>query len=378
MKTSFWNRTASAAAALGLSAPIAALAGTGQPSPWQMGLQEPVTYVASFTNDFHTALVWIITVISVFVLGLLIAVVVKFNEKANPVPSKTTHHTGLEIAWTIIPVLILVGIAIPSFRLLKLQIELPKADLTIKATGAQWYWSYEYPADQGGGFKFDSYMLTREEAVKAGQPALLAVDNEVVVPINKTVIMQIVGADVIHNFSVPSLGFRMDAVPGRLNQTWFKAEKTGDFYGNCYELCGKEHAYMPIHVKVVSAAEYSVWAQAKLKEMASKADDPKKVWTQEALIERGAKVYAANCAVCHKPDGKGAGPIKALDGSAKVLDADKLVQLKVLLNGQNNAMPAWKQLSDTELAAVMTYTKNNWSNKTGQTMQPSEVLAARQ
>ena len=285
MKTSSWNRTVSAAAALGLSAPVAALAGTGQPSPWQMGLQEPVTDVASFTNDFHTALVWIITAISVFVLGLLIAVVVKFNEKANPVPSKTTHHTGLEIAWTIIPVLILVGIAIPSFRLLKLQIELPKADLTIKATGAQWYWTYEYPADQGGGFKFDSYMLTREEAVKAGQPALLAVDNEVVVPINKTVIMQVVGADVIHSFSVPSLGFRMDAVPGRLNQTWFKAEKEGIFYGQCSRLCGSNHAYMPIAIRVVSADKYAAWLTDAKKKFASAADGTVKVAARTAPVE---------------------------------------------------------------------------------------------
>jgi cytochrome c oxidase subunit 2 len=163
-----------------------------------------------------------------------------------------------------------------------------------------------------------------------------------------------------------------------VRDTWFRAEKTGDFYGQCVELCGKEHAYMPIHVKVVSAEDYTKWVEGKKKEMAAKADDPSKVWTLEALAERGAKVYAANCAVCHRPDGKGAGPIKPLDGAAVVLDADKAKQIAVLLNGQNNGtMPSWKTLSDTEIAAVITYTKNNWSNKTGQIVQPAEVVAAR-
>jgi cytochrome c oxidase subunit 2 len=276
--TRSWNRTALLAAALGLSFAGSAQAGVGQPSPWQMGLQTPVTEVATFINDLHTALVWIITAISLFVLGLLVAIVVKFNEKANPVASRTTHHTGLEIAWTLIPVLILVGIAIPSFRLLKLQVELPKADITIKAIGNQWYWSYEYPKDQGGGFKFDSYMLTREDAVKAKQPALLAVDNDVVVPVNKTVVFQVVGADVIHSFSVPSLGFRMDAIPGRLNQTWFKAEREGVYYGQCSRLCGQNHAFMPIAVRVVSEQQYAEWlTQAKTKFASNPAPESVKV-----------------------------------------------------------------------------------------------------
>ena len=276
--TRSWNRTALVALALGLSFAGAAHAGVGQPSPWQMGLQTPVTEVAGFIDSFHTALVWIITLISLFVLALLVAIVVKFNEKANPVASRTTHHTGLEIAWTLIPVLILVGIAIPSFRLLKLQVELPKADMTIKAVGNQWYWSYEYPKDQAGGFKFDSYMLTREDAVKANQPALLAVDNEVVVPVNKTVVLQVVGADVIHSFSVPSLGVRMDAIPGRLNQTWFKAEREGIYYGQCSRLCGQNHAFMPIAIRVVSDQAYAQWlTQAKSKFASLDSQDTVKV-----------------------------------------------------------------------------------------------------
>jgi len=177
---------------------------------------------------------------------------------------------------------------------------------------------------------------------------------------------------------VPAFAVKQDAIPGFVRDTWFRAEKTGDFYGQCVELCGKEHAYMPIHVKVLSSEDYSKWVAGKKKEMAAKADDPSKVWTLADLQARGEKVYNANCAVCHKPDGKGAGPIKPLDGAAVVQDADKGKQIAVLLNGQNNgAMPSWKALSDTELAAVITYTKNNWSNKTGQIVQPADVVAAR-
>ena len=273
---SFWNRTALAVAALGLSTAGPAMAEIGHPVSWQVGLQGPATEVAAFTYNLHTALVWIITLISLFVLGLLVLVVVKFNEKANPTPSKTTHHTGLEIAWTIIPVLILVGIAIPAFRLLKFQVEIPKADMTVKVYGNQWYWSYEYAADQGGGFKFDSNVLSPEEAKKAGQPNLLAVDNEMVVPVGKTVVLQVVGNDVIHSFSVASLGFRMDAVPGRLNQTWFRTEREGVYYGQCSRLCGQNHAYMPVAIRAVSQEKYTAWLADAKKKFAS-ADTPVRV-----------------------------------------------------------------------------------------------------
>jgi len=183
---------------------------------------------------------------------------------------------------------------------------------------------------------------------------------------------------VIHAFAVPAFGIKQDAIPGFVRDTWFRAEKTGLFYGQCQELCGKEHAYMPINVRVVSAEDYSKWVEDEKKKMAAKADDPTKVWALEDSIKRGEKVYAANCVACHQAAGKAVGSIKALDGSALVLNADKSKQIAVLLNGQNNqAMPAWKQLSDTDIAAVITYTKNNWSNKTGQVVQPAEVLAAR-
>ncbi|MES1164073.1 MAG: c-type cytochrome, partial [Rhizobacter sp.] len=242
---------------------------------------------------------------------------------------------------------------------------------------------YDYLKGEGEGISFLATLdVAQRELSNSGKPEgdnyLLKVDNPVVVPVNKKVRVITTANDVIHAWMVPAFGVKQDAIPGFVRDTWFKAEKVGDYYGQCAELCGKEHAYMPIHVRVLSTEDYSKWVDGKKKEIAAKADDPGKVWEQGALIARGEKVYTANCAVCHKPDGKGAGPIKPLDGSPKVLDADKTVQVHVLLNGQNNgAMPAWKQLSDTEIAAVVTFTKNSWSNKTGQVVQPAAVVAAR-
>jgi len=223
-----------------------------------------------------------------------------------------------------------------------------------------------------------SQRVMSDSGKPAGDDYLLKVDQPLVVPVDKKIRIVTTANDVIHAWMVPSLGVKQDAIPGFVRDTWFRAEKTGDFYGQCAELCGKEHAYMPIHVKVVSQADYAKWVDGKKKAMAAAADDPAKVWKLEDLVARGEKVYTANCAACHKPDGKGAGPIKPVDGAPVVLDADKSKQIAVLLNGQNNgAMPAWKQLSDTELAAVITYTKNTWSNKTGQLVQPADVVAAR-
>lgn len=257
-----------------------AFAETGQPSPWQTSMQTPVTETAMFLGSLHNGVNVVMALITAFVLLLLIIVIVRFNEKSNPNPSKTTHHAGLEIAWTVIPALILVGIAIPSFRLLTMQIQLPKADITVKAVGHQWYWSYEYPQEQGGGFGFDSYMLSREDAQKANQPPLLAVDNELVLPAGKTIVVQVVGADVIHNFAVPSFGVRMDAVPGRLNQTWFKTDKEGMYYGQCSRLCGSNHAYMPIAIRIVSPEKYAEWLVEAKKKFASLDSKPVTVATR--------------------------------------------------------------------------------------------------
>lgn len=258
--------------ALAASAMSASAAGIGHAEPGQMGFQLAASPIAERIHWFHDVLLLpIIIVISLFVLALLIYVMVRFNEKANPTPSRTTHHTGLEVAWTVLPVLVLVVIAIPSFRLLRDQLVIPPADVTVKATGKQWYWSYEYPKDaKGGGFGFDSYMKPENEInVAKGDIRLLSVDNELVVPVNKVVKVQVTAGDVIHSYTVPSLGIRIDAVPGRLNETWFTATKEGVFYGQCSKICGKDHAYMPIMVRVVSEAAYTAWLAEAQKKFAS-------------------------------------------------------------------------------------------------------------
>jgi len=239
-----------------------AQAGYGQPTPWQMNLQQSASPVMTDIVWFHDFLLWVIAAITLFVLVLLVIIIVRFNSRANPVPSRTTHHTALEVIWTVVPVLILVSIAVPSFRLLFLELKVPPADITVKATGKQWFWSYSYPDAK---FEFDSLMLQDKDR-KADQPRLLAVDNEMVVPINKVVRLQVVGADVIHSFSIPSFGIKIDAVPGRVNETWFKAEREGMYYGQCSQLCGRDHAFMPIAIRVVKDSEYSAWVdQAKKK-----------------------------------------------------------------------------------------------------------------
>jgi cytochrome c oxidase subunit 2 len=242
-----------------------ALAATGQPQPWELGLQPAATPVMDDIIWFHNFLLWIIGVISLFVLVLLAIVVVRFNARANPVPSRTTHNTTIEILWTVIPVLILVSIAVPSFRLLFYQLKIPPADVTVKATGKQWFWSYSYPDSK---FEFDSLMLQDKER-KPGQLRLLAVDNEMVVPVNKVVRLLVTGAEVIHSFAVPSFGIKIDAVPGRINETWFKAEREGTYYGQCSQLCGRDHAFMPIAVHVVSQQEYSAWLEQAKKKYAN-------------------------------------------------------------------------------------------------------------
>lgn len=254
-----------------LAANMAVLAGgaaraqdvaTGQPHPWQLGLQQAATPVMDNIIWFHDFLVWLIVAITLFVLALLMVVIVRFNARNNPVPSRTTHNTLIEVAWTVVPVLILVAIAVPSFRLLFLELHVPKADITIKATGKQWFWTYTYPDDK---FEFDS-LLVQDKDLKKGQPRLLTADNAMVVPVNKVVRVQTTGADVIHSWAVPSFGVKIDAIPGRLNETWFKAERTGTYYGQCSQLCGRDHAFMPIEVRVVTDREYAAWlADAKKK-----------------------------------------------------------------------------------------------------------------
>lgn len=244
-----------------------ALAGDGQPSPWQIGFQTAASPIMEQITSFHAYVTVIIVSIALLVSGLLVYVMLRFNEARNPLPSRTSHNTLLEIAWTVLPILILVAIAIPSFRLLFAQYDFPKADVTLTATGNQWYWSYEYPDEK---ISFDSIMV-EDADLKPGQPRLLTVDHEIVVPVNKNVIVQVKSNDVIHDWAMPAFGVKIDAVPGRLQKTWFRAERTGVYHGQCSELCGARHAFMPIVVRVVSDQEYADWL-AKTKATAERED----------------------------------------------------------------------------------------------------------
>jgi cytochrome c oxidase subunit 2 len=261
--------TAVAIGALLMGAGLA-WAGLGHPDNWQVGFQQSATPVMDTITVFHDFLLYVITAITLFVLALLIIIMVKFNARANPTPSRTTHNTLLEVAWTLIPVLILVTIAVPSFRLLFFQLNTPTADITIKATGKQWFWTYSYP--DNGKFYFDSLLVRDETKLRPDQPRLLGVDNEMVVPVNKTVRVLTTGEDVIHAFAVPSFGIKIDAIPGRINETWFKATREGLYYGQCSELCGKDHAYMPIAVRVMSEDAFNTWVEAAKKNPLWQAD----------------------------------------------------------------------------------------------------------
>jgi len=247
---------------------LAATAAYALPYDWQLGFQPSASPVMDQIESFHKELLYIITAVCIFVAGLLGYVIVKFRASANPVPSKVHHNTILEVAWTLIPVIILVVIAIPSFKLLYYEAEIPTPDVHIKAIGKQWFWTYEYPGADAG-FSYDSLGLSDADAKAKGEPRLLGVDNIIEVPVNKVVEIETTGADVIHSWAIPQFGVKMDAVPGRLNHTWFKATQMGTFYGECSELCGARHAFMPIEVKVVSDADYAAWLAASKKKYAA-------------------------------------------------------------------------------------------------------------
>lgn len=356
----------------------------GGPAVNQLDLHSPVTQIAADQRWLHYFMLVICTVIFIGVFGVMFYSILKHRKSLGAKPANFHESTTVEIIWTIVPFVIVILMALPATKVVVAMKDTSAADLTIKATGIQWKWGYDYLKGEGEGIGFVSTLdVSQRQESDSGNPKatddyLLKVDHPLVVPVDKKIRIITTANDVIHAFMVPAFGIKQDAIPGFVRDTWFRAEKVGDYYGQCAELCGKEHAYMPIHVKVVSAADYTKWVDGQKKAMAALADDPAKVWTLPDLVARGEKVYAANCAACHQENGKGGGPIKPLDGSPTVLDADKLKQVHVVLNGQNNgAMPSWKQLSDTEIAAVVTYTKNHWSNKTGQFVQPSDVAAAR-
>ena len=358
----------------------------GGPAVKQLNLAPPVTKIAEEIYSLHTLLMVICLVIFVAVFGVMFYSIWKHRKSVGHKPATFHESTTVEIAWTVVPFLIVIGMALPATKTVVAMKDTSNADVTIKATGMQWKWGYEYLKGEGAGISFLSALSTPRSQV--GEPGiapqgklndnyLIEVDNEVVVPVNKKIRIITTANDVIHGWAIPSFGVKQDAIPGFVRDTWFKAEKIGVYRGQCVELCGKEHAFMPIVVRVVSAEDYKTWTTAELKKLAAKADDPSKVWTVDELKKRGEGVYAANCVACHQATGKGVpGAFPALVGSA-VVNGAKDDQTKLMLAGKN-AMPAWKSLSDTDLAAVMTYTRNSWGNKAEQNIiQPAEVLAAR-
>ena len=331
----------------------------GGPGVNDINLRAPVTAIAADQMWLHNFMLIICLVIFLAVFGVMFYSIFKHRKSKGAVSANFHESVKVEIAWTIVPFVIVILMALPATKVVVAMKDTTNADLTIKATGYQWKWGYDYLKGEGEGIGFLATLdNAQREMSNAGKPEgdnyLLKVDNPLVVPVNKKIRIITTANDVIHSWSVPSFGVKQDAIPGFVRDAWFRAEKIGDFYGQCSELCGKEHAYMPIHVKVVSAEDYTQWVDGEKKKLAAKADDPAKVWELPALVARGEKVYSANCAACHQANGKGNGPIKPLDGSAVVLNEDKLKQVLVLLNGQNNlTMPSWKQLSDTEIAAVI-------------------------
>lgn len=387
------QRRSAALLALGLSGMASVVHAVtdlpGGPAVNQLNLHPPVTGIATDQSELHWMMLVICAVIFVAVFSVMFYSIWKHRKSVGHKPADFHESLTVEVIWTVIPFLIVIGMALPATKVVIAMKDTTNADLTVKITGMQWRWGYDYLRGEGEGIGFISALdrsqriLSDEGGPKAGSDVsdyLLKVDHPMVVPVGKKIRLILTANDVIHSWAVPSFGVHQDAIPGFVRDTWFRADVVGDYYGQCAKICGKEHAYMPIHVKVLSAADYTQWVEAEKKKMAALADDPNKVWDAAELTKRGEAVYAAQCAACHQPNGKGMGPIKALDGSAVVLDADKSNEIMVLLNGRAGgaaAMPSWKQLSDTEIAAVITYTKNSWSNKTGQLVQPSEVAQAR-
>lgn len=352
---------------------------------YQLNLDVPVTEAGRRAYDLHNMITLVCLVIFVVVFGVLAYSLVMHRKSKGHKAADFHEHLGIEIAWTIIPTIILVLIAIPSTKALIDLKDTSESEITIKVTGYQWKWGYDYLKGEGEGIKFLSVLSTPKDQIhnKAEKSAdyMMAVDNPMVVPVNTKVRILATANDVIHAWAVPAFAVKQDAIPGFIRDTWFKADAEGMYVGQCSELCGKDHGYMPINVKVVSAAEYTAWVAEQKKKAASNVDDPNKVWTLEESMARGEKVYANACASCHQANGKGVpGAFPALDGSkmAKVA-AQKGKHIDIVLHGKaGTAMGAFGgQLSDTEIAAVVTYERNAWGNKTGDIIQPAEVKAAR-
>ncbi len=366
-----------------LIAGVLALAAAGSAHALEWNLQPAATKIAEDIHSLHEYVMVLIIVIFVGVFGVMFYSVFAHRKSQGHKAANFHENTTVEIIWTVIPLLILVVIAWPATRAVIAQKDTANSDMTIKVTGYQWKWGYDYLKGEGEGISFVSQLSTPRDQIEGnavkGEHYLLEVDNELVVPVGKKVRILTTAADVIHAWGVPAFGAKQDAIPGFIRDIHFRAEKTGTYRGQCVELCGKEHGFMPIVVRVVSAPDYTKWVGEEKKKLAAAADDPTKVHTLDELKVRGEKVYASNCAACHQPTGKGAPPaFPALDGSKMVIGA-KNDQIGLVLNGKpNTAMAAFgKQLNDTELASVITYTRNSWGNKTGDAVQPAEVKSLR-
>jgi cytochrome c oxidase subunit 2 len=355
----------------------------GGPRVNQLTMADAVTGIARDQQWMHGFLLWICAAIFVAVFAVMFYSIWAHRKSKGAKPADFHESTAVEIAWTIVPFLIVIGMALPATRMVVEQKDTSSADLTVKATGYQWKWGYDYLKGEGEGIAFLSTLSTPRDQIEnrapKGDTYLMEVDNPLVVPVNKKVRVITTASDVIHAWMMPAFGIKQDAIPGFVRDTWFRAEKVGTFRGNCAELCGKDHAFMPIVVEVKSEADYSTWVADQKKAMLATADDPSKEWLLADLQLRGEKVFAANCAACHQATGKGVpGSFPALDGS-KIVNGDKADQIALVLGGkQGTAMASFKALSDVELASVITYTRNAWGNHAEQNVvQPKEVTAAR-
>jgi len=382
MKSSMSARSV-ATRATAILASLYGAAHSAQALALEWNLRPAGSKLADDIHGLHEYVMILCTVIFVGVFSFMFWSVYAHRKAKGHKAAQFHENTTIEILWTVIPAIILVIIALPATRTVVAQKDTSNPDLTIKVTGYQWKWGYDYVKGEGEGISFISTLSTPREQIEnrapKGEHYLLEVDNELVVPVGKKVRMLTTAADVIHSWWVPAFGAKQDAIPGFIRDLWFKAEKTGTFRSQCVELCGKEHGFMPIVVKVVTQDEYSKWAGDQLKLIAAAADDPNKQYALDELKKRGEQVYAKNCVACHQATGKGLPPaFPPLDGS-KVVTGPKAEQVKIVLNGRpKTAMaPFGGQLNDVELAAVITFTRNNWGNKTGDAIQPAEVKALR-
>ena len=366
-----------------LACALAASVASGAARALEWNLQPAASAMSADLHSLHEYVMILVTVIFVGVFGFMFYACWAHRKSKGHPAAQFHENTTVEIIWTVIPAIILVAFAWPVTKAVIAQKDTSAADVTIKATGIQWKWGYEYLKGEGEGISFVSTLTTPRDQIEGrapkGEHYLLEVDNEVVVPVNKKIRVLTTAADVVHAWWIPALGAKQDAIPGFIRDIWFRADKTGTFRGQCVELCGKEHAFMPIVVKVVSQEDYSKWVGEQKKALAAAQDDPTKTWTLADLVTRGERVYAANCVACHQANGSGLAAMKAPAlASNKLVTGAHPAPIDTLLNGRpNTAMQAFaKQLNDTEIAAVLTFTRNSWGNKANE-VQPAEVKARR-